>query len=88
MSTLSGAPDRVVSRSDFSLQHEKVRKINRICHTIFSSLFRFSNLTTYRSSVVLVLWLLSYKHPCLWRILTCVTCFGVILSIGSSLLLV
>ena len=61
MVTLSGAPDGVVSWSDFSLLHKVVRKLNRICRTIFS---------------------LSYSS--LWHILACVTCFGVMLSIGSS----
>ena len=40
MLTLSGAPDRVVSLSDFSLQHKKVRKLYRIYRTIFSSFYR------------------------------------------------
>ena len=39
MLTLSGTPDHVVSWSDFSLQHKKVGKLNRICHTISSSFY-------------------------------------------------
>ena len=38
MLTLPEAPDRVVSSSDFSFQHRKVRKVNRICPTSFKLL--------------------------------------------------
>ena len=40
MLSLSGALDRVVSLSDFSFQHKKVRKLYRIYRTIFSSFYR------------------------------------------------
>ena len=40
MLTVSGVPGRVVSWSDFSLQHKKVRKLNRICRGIFSGFYR------------------------------------------------
>ena len=43
MLILSGASDHVVSWSDFLLLHKKVRKLNRICHTIFSSFYRICN---------------------------------------------
>ena len=55
MLTLSGAPDRVISWSDFSLQHKKVRKLNRICRTILSSFTGFVILTACWSSVVIEL---------------------------------
>ena len=63
MLTLSGAPDRVVSWSDFSLLHIKGRKLNRICHTSFQALTAFTGfviLTTCWSSVVV-----EYKQPSL-----------------------
>ena len=70
--TLSGAPDHVVSWSDFSLQHKKVRKLYRICHTIFSSFYRICLLTTCWSSVNAgPLWLLSYKQQSLAFSNTC-----------------
>ena len=85
MLTLSGVPDRVVSWSEFSLQHKKVRKLNRICHTFFQAFTGFVILTTYWSSVdASPLWLLSYKL----QSLTCVTCFGLMLNIGLSFLLI
>ena len=40
MLTLSGAPDHVANWSDFPLQHNKIRKLNRICRTTFSSFYR------------------------------------------------
>ena len=39
MLTLSGAPDRVASRSEFSLEHKTVRKLNRICRIQFFQAF-------------------------------------------------
>ena len=39
MLILSGAPDRAVSWSDFSLLHKIVRKLN-ICRTILSRFYR------------------------------------------------
>ena len=51
MLTLSGAPDRVVSWSDFSLYHKKVRKLNRILSHIFQTFTGFVILTTCWSSV-------------------------------------
>ena len=84
MLTLSGAPDRVISWSDFSLQHKKVTKLNWICRTIFSSFYRICHLTTCWSFVDAgPLRFLSYKQ----QSLACVTCFEVMLSIGWSFLL-
>ena len=40
MLTLSGAPNHVVSWSDFSLLHKIIRKLNRICRAIFSRFYR------------------------------------------------
>ena len=66
MLTLSGAPDCVISWSDFSLLHKIVRKLNSICRKTFFTLFRFSHfnymLVLY---VCLSLWLLNYKQQSL-----------------------
>ena len=62
MLILSGAPDLVVSWSDFSL-YKKVRKLIRICRTIFSSFYRIYH---FNEMLVLLdagpLWLLSYDQ--------------------------
>ena len=55
MLTLSGAPDRVVSWSDLSLSHKTVRKLNRICQTIFQAFTGFLTFSTCWSSVVVEL---------------------------------
>ena len=55
MLTLSGTPDSVVSWSDFSLQHKKVRKSYSICRTIFQAFTGFVILITCWSSVVVEL---------------------------------
>ena len=52
MLTLSGAPDHVVSWSDFSLQHKKVRKLNRFVVQFFQAFTGFVILTICWSSVV------------------------------------
>ena len=66
MLTLCGAPDRVVSWSDFSFSHQLVRKLDTNCGTIFSRFYRTCNLTTCWSSVHAGhLWLLSYKQQSL-----------------------
>ena len=64
--TLFGAPDRVFSWSDFSLQHKKLRKLNRICRTISQAFTGIVILTTCWSSVDDgPLWLWSYKQQSL-----------------------
>ena len=45
MHTLSLAPDRVVSWSDFSLLYKTVRKLNRIVVQFFHTFTRFVILT-------------------------------------------
>ena len=51
MLTLSGAPDRGVSWSDFLLLHKTVTKLSRIFRTIFSSFTGFVISNTCWSSV-------------------------------------
>ena len=55
MLTLSGAPDRIVSWSDFSLQHKTVRKLTRSVVQFFQAFTEFVILITCWSSVVVEL---------------------------------
>ena len=66
--------------SQFSI---KVRKLYRICHTIFSSFYRICHF-----NYMLVICGCSVISSSLWHILRCVTCFGVTLSIGSCFLFI
>ena len=60
MLTLSGAPDRVVSWSDFSLQHKTVRKPTGSVVQLFQAFTGFVILVT-----CCPLWLLSHKQQSL-----------------------
>ena len=55
MLTLSGAPDRVVSWSDFSRKHKTVRKLTGSVLQFFQAFTRFVILITCWSSVVVEL---------------------------------
>ena len=55
MLTLSGAPDRVVSWSDFSLQHKTVRKLTGSVIQFFQAFTGFVILITCWYSVVVEL---------------------------------
>ena len=55
MLTLSGAPDRVVSWSDFSLQHQTVRNLTGSVIQFFQAFTGFVILITCWSSVVVEL---------------------------------
>ena len=66
MRTLSGAPDHVVSWSDFSLQNKNVRKLTGFVVQFFRAFTGFVILVTCWSSADAgPLWLLSYKEQSL-----------------------
>ena len=65
-----------VSWSDVSLLHKIVRKLNRIGRAIFPSIYRICHFNYIL--VICGFWAIN-SSP--WHILTCVTCFGVMLSI-------
>ena len=82
MLTLSGSPDHLIVLSAGLTSAKNCQKTNRICLTIFSSFYRICHFNNMLSSVIVEL------YSSLWHILTCVTCFVVMLSLGSFFLFI
>ena len=68
MLTLSAARDRIVRWFDLLLLHKTVKKLSRICLTIFSSFYRISHSTYMLVFVVAELYIAI--DGSLWLILT------------------